>query len=650
MIALRDLTLGLLIAHAACAYFFICGSMLYVFKRRELSTREGSVNPLITVVLTIASGMAITGFATFLAGLLHLIYPVTALAWLCCMAIFFALRGDSPLRADFWVARAALWKSAFASPFALGLYALVLALSVPAYIPDTGSDATSYHVAYAFDWATSHYLNVDPWLRLPYYANNWLLLDTWMIEFGQINAIAFLTWLSGALSVILTYAAIVEFAPQPRARSAATQFVAVVGALAIAICPVFLAWLYNGMIDVQIGFFFLVFVVAVTALSKYRSRTVLLVAIICGSFLVGMKVSLIALLPLVVFGVSAALCSGAVTKRVVAIAALTIVVLSSPWYVKNFIQAGDPIAPTLNLALHGVDSKWSKADMKDVLGDLRTDASPAALLRMPLAVILTPNARAYRALGITLLIAAIFVPGLIIGLSLTNAMRVPIELQLAAAAVVYAIAYWNLTSNLTRYALLFYAALAVVVGISLLHLSKRRWQWAALPVAILLALPAPASAAWYRSLWYNDYVYQWTWYKGHDVWMEPRCAAYRQMQYIVDRFAKRGRKDLVVYGVQTNYMTLYFKENGVTEIGDQFGPERAVDFAYAIRTHTLGTYIARFNIGAFLVPAAASLAVSARGLDYDDLHMLDQETAALGYVRKDFPDNRYVVYLSPLAQ
>ena len=32
--------------------------------------------------------------------------------------------------------------------------------------------------------------------------------------------------------------------------------------------------------------------------------------------------------------------------------------VSAPWYVRNLVLAGDPIAPTLNIALYGSDGLW----------------------------------------------------------------------------------------------------------------------------------------------------------------------------------------------------------------------------------------------------------------------------------------------------
>lgn len=644
MPALREILVGVLVAHAAWAYFFLCGSIVTVGRTPISRISRGLAG--VQIVLTTATGMAITGLATFVVGIFHEIYPVTALVWLLLLSVAFALLGDSPLNAKFWRSRATLWRSAWGWPFAC-IYLIALIMSIPAYLPDTGSDATSYHIPYAWDWAKAHYVYADAWLRLPYYANNWLLLDTWLIELGLLPFIPFLTWLTGLLSLLGVAAGIEAFAAD-YGHAWRSGSVAVAAAISVAANATFFNVLDGGFVDVQLGFFFLCCLLAVALATRNEDTSAVAHAVFCGAFLVGSKVSLIALLPVLLLAIVFALRISKAPVRAIMLACLALTLLSSPWYVRNFIEAGDPIAPTLNLALHGVDSKWSREDMKDQLGDLHTDKSPLGLLRLPIAIFSDPESHEYREHGVTLLVAFLFAPGIFLAWAILARRidRYP-ELVIFAGLTLYAIAYWNITSHLARYSLLFYPALALFSALLLLRYFRNARAWVPLAVMLAAAIPSPAAANWYGAVWRNDYINEWTWYKDDTSWLEPRCAAYPQLEYLDNVLTPNAKKNSRVYGVQTNYMDLYFRERGITLIGDAFGPERAVDFAYAIRTNTVAKHASYLHIGAYIVPNEATLTPATRGLSYTDLATLDREMSARGYKKAEFPNGRYVVYVNP---
>ena len=65
-------------------------------------------------------------------------------------------------------------------------------------------------------------------------------------------------------------------------------------------------------------------------------------------------------------------------RRTAALAVLALLLLSSPWYVRSFVLAQDPVEPLLNLRLHGVDPKLSGDDLSAQVADLRTDTRVGA--------------------------------------------------------------------------------------------------------------------------------------------------------------------------------------------------------------------------------------------------------------------------------
>ncbi|HEY4661887.1 MAG TPA: hypothetical protein VIG91_10325, partial [Terriglobales bacterium] len=85
---------------------------------------------------------------------------------------------------------------------ACSIYVVFLALAIPAIVPPTRGDAVSYHFAYAADWANAGRIYVDPFLRFPYYANNFLSFDSAFFILKLGDYCHFLTWLCGLLTCL----------------------------------------------------------------------------------------------------------------------------------------------------------------------------------------------------------------------------------------------------------------------------------------------------------------------------------------------------------------------------------------------------------------------------------------------------------------
>ncbi len=646
MTALSTYLVALLVVHLAWIYFYLCGTLL---RRPRLEPAAGggaagSGAALIELVLTTACGMAITGFATFVLGLAHLLYPVAIPLWLIVLALVFARRADPPWRAAFWRARAELWRAAV-SPGAILLYALALVYGFGSVRPDLGGDSTSYHLVYPLEWAQAHRIFVDPSLRIPYYTTNWAMLDVWLMLFRFVDEAQTLTWLTSLLSLLGIYGYVTASVQREGRRLEPVHVaVALLAAVAVAGSAIFFEAAVVGLIDVPIGLFFLVCALALADAVRFRRWESLLAFGLCGGFLMGMKLSLIGLFPVFVAATAfGALLLGG-SRRRVALAVALLSVCTAPWYVKNFIQAGDPISPTLNIAFRGVDPHWSADDYHGITVDIKAGeaTTPLGHLLVPLTSLTQPSSAAFRSDGGTFIILLVWLPALLGALALFRRGRVAdVETYALACLVCYGVGYWLTTSYQARYALVFLPALAALLGALGVRLSLRApaFRWAAAAVLAFCAIPTAQNVAAARltAAAYQDFA---THYRDREAWMLARAPTYPEVETITAALRRSGRTDLRVFRAYLEFDRLYFTERGIQVAGDLFGPERYLDFQQAIYEDDIGAYVQRFHIGAFLLPTQWDNVPQAQQ------NRLREELAALGFHHAPVSD-RFVVYLAP---
>ena len=173
MSVLWSYLLGLIVAHFAWLFFFTTGQLLW--KSRPDNSKPVGLD---TLVITSVAGMALSGFGLLLLGFAHLLNRFGLAGLLILEAAFFRLlKRDNWLSLIFWRRIVQDFVKGWTFP-ALCIYVLFLALGIPAILPPIGGDPVSYHFAYAADWANAGRIYVDPFLRFPYYANNFLLFDS----------------------------------------------------------------------------------------------------------------------------------------------------------------------------------------------------------------------------------------------------------------------------------------------------------------------------------------------------------------------------------------------------------------------------------------------------------------------------------------
>jgi hypothetical protein len=613
-----QLAIGLVLIHVAWVYFYLCGTLLQtpLFAAfgwgDDEPTRSES---LLRLVVTTAGGIAITGFVTFVLGLVGLIHPAAFCGWIVVMFGLFALCGDSPLRASFWRSRAGALVRA-GSPGALVVYLGALLLAVPAILPEVQYDPLFGYDVVAYGWAHHHGIYVDYWRRFPYYAENWMLIATWAFAFGVDDWGNFLGWLTGCLSMLGAYAYVTHMIERARAYEAAPWLAPSAGiaaAAAVGVSPIFLRWGDTGMVDVPSGLFFFAAAAAAAAacVSPWRGWTPH--AIACGAFFAGIKSSLIVFIP--IFALLAyVLALRAGGRRLAVSAALAAIVLSSPWYVKNFIQGGDPIAPVLNLALHGVDSKLSKQDMEGQLADLSVGQTPDARLRAPYDILEATESTFYREPGSTVLLGLIVLPPLVVSYIVFRRRPLPWRGASTATFVLgallfFAISYWLATSHLARYTLMFAPALAAFAVPLIVSAAAQRHAPAALALAgaCLTALPASRGAYTYDyQFWQNNYEFIGGFYTDRTSYLALRVFGYTEGQYLCRVYAENPESAHRVYVVNTETLNYFFARCGATSIGDWFGPERYGDLAAAVGRGAAVEHLRRFGVDAVLVPSSAA--------------------------------------------
>lgn len=605
MAAIWQYAAGIAVIHVFWAALYLCGTILWAPRLfgAPVSRTPVAAAALLEVVIASACGMAMVGFSSFLLGLLGLIYPLTALCFALVLIALLVALGDSPFRRTFWAVRFEMIAASF-TPAVAALYVCLLVLAIPALLPETGFDALFFHLVYALDWAQAHRIYVDPWVRFPYYAHNWNMLDMWMLELGLGAYIDFLGWLGGALSILGVYGFVYALADKMgRAGRRAATIAAFLASFAVLLAPNFERWVDTGFIDTAIGFFFLAAVSSTVMALVTRERRWAIYTIICFAFFVGTKGSFLAFIPVAMIASWLAARATGLSVRSSSAACGIALVLCIPWYAKNFIQAGDPVAPYLNIALHRPDSKWSQADMQGVMSDVRVDETPGFLLRLPVDIMEHPESREYREPGVSFLMTLIFLPGIVLVFGLLRRNGPPSRPWLAFSALLfYAVTYWLLTTHLGRYALLFYPTLAAFVGLVALKLAQgpllRR-----IGVFALLActtLPAPAGAAWLITQWQVQYAQEQA-YTNPSAYLSLTLPGYLAEEFVSERLARVPQSDLRIYDVGDFEVPYYFKIHHITEIGDWFGPERYSDFATSIDRGEAAQFLANFKVSAVIV-------------------------------------------------
>ncbi len=285
-------------------------------------------------------------------------------------------------------------------------------------------------------------------------------------------------------------------------------------------------------------------------------------------------------------------------------------------------------------------------DYTSTVGSINTAKSWLDVMHLPAILFFRPQA--LQGSGTSAMIFALWLPAAV--LAYVIARRWPATRSPAAAAaaiLLYAYAYWLLTSDFVRYALLFIPLLCAFVASLLSPMNRlpRAVRWLAVAVLMLGAIPSPAARAWYATYTTNQVTYTRTTYNGdRAAWLEAHSPGYREVEYIARVIHGAHREDVRVYRLNLENATLYFKAAHIAAVGEWGTPARYRDFVYSIDHDRLGAFLERLGVGIVVIPPKAVGNV----LSMDETDQLDEEMGALGYRRVLMPGDGFVLYFSPV--
>jgi 4-amino-4-deoxy-L-arabinose transferase-like glycosyltransferase len=642
MLALGQLAQGFAIAHVTLLVFVLVGSVAFPWCERE-DEGESAARLMLKVLCTSGLGAAILGFALFFVGLVGGINPLGICATVVALFAAGCLAWrTSPLRASFWRCRLRMLVRCWNVPLVVVWVAMLL-IGSRALIPDaTGySDAIYYHLAYAQDWATAGRLVVDPFLFFPFYANNFVLLFAAWMALGAGFYVQFLSWLTGLIAALAVYAAIESC--DTRVRRGWRVAIGLLAVFGVISAPIFLDYSVLGYVDVQIGMTAMLSVVAIQLAFRERRAGWLVVSAILAGFLIGMKASFILILPVYVVAIGWA-CLALGLRRGLIVAVLAILcAASAPWYARNIVLAGDPIPPTINLALYGSDGLWKSAEWEGVWSDVTTSKSPKAFVELPLRAYLDPASGDFREYGASGLILFLYLPPIFAAGMLLYRRRLDPAFGIPVFILTAFVLYWFATSSLLRYALLLYPILALCVAMVLFYVVDRwpRIAPAAVAVALIAALPSFADTGTVKEFTRNDLLgdlHELLHYRGPNAYLEANDDGWSEAEVAIAWIRAHGGGGRV-YVVSDNAFDYYFRRAGVTSIGTWIGPAGYFRLLQALDAGEAVEFLNDLDVRAvFLSPQQL--------IDPAIGHLLVLQLEKAGYHRISLPEqSRYQLYV-----
>jgi hypothetical protein len=572
-----------------------------------------------TLVITSVAGMALSGFGLLFLGFAHLLNAFGLAGLLVVEAVLFRLlkRGNW-LSVSFWRRIVPEFLRGWTFP-AISIYVLFLALGIPAILPPTHGDPVSYHLAYAADWANAGRIYVDPFLRFPYYANNFLLFDSALLILKLGDYCHFLTWLCGLLMCLGVLAFFtppeLHMANSPQRRRFFPFLHQFLIPLSLALSPVFLEYLNSGYVDMPIGLFILVSVLCV-----YKTLSNGLFAwelAVIAAFCVGMKLTLIGHVPF--FVVSLLLVSAnRLPRREIALLTIALVGLSLPWYVRNLWKAHDPTPPVFNLLFDHPDPIFSQGDAAWIYltgkeSDLK---NPVRLLAMPFQYFIGPGRPPFGRDGVSAAILLLYAPVvfLVVLLCCRKRWDMPRGFVYLSVAVPYFATPWFYNAD-GRHALHWYAVLVAWIGVvisfiwlrAVRHWNSRRDTWMGIATAafcFVLIVPSPThgSVEFYRNYFRETSEFA---DLGGDRkrYLEKKVRGYQAGEAVIKTLVcehKQQTHVLAMQGIPPPHFQFRQIAN-IKSVGDWFGPARYWDlYSQVSGGEGCLSYLTRLDISAVI--------------------------------------------------
>jgi len=373
----------------------------------------------------------------------------------------------------------------------------------------------------------------------------------------------------------------------------------------------------TGFLDVSLGLFLFTPILCTYIGLRSGARSYDIEFVLIAAFCAGMKISHFLFLPLFIVSLIAVLRkSGKPLSRMIGLVSL-LLILSAPWYVRNFIETGDPITPTLNIKFRGTDPVWSYEDYVFQLGDLTTAKDPVSLLRIPVDVVWDTTSKNFREYGTSPILMLLYVPLIMAFLLLFGSIRRRFGLPFVYlnGALIYQIAYWIGISSFARYFLHLFPVYAAYICIwlnTLLSVSAINRKGSAMRYAasllvtaslmILVFFPSPMARLYYAEKVQSDYSELANRYSSYRGFLRQNLAGYASTQYIIAHQSDHNERVMLV-GFEN--LAYYFRKNRIVSFGDWFGIGRHSDLIDSINRGNLSSYLAKFNVGSVLVNRSA---------------------------------------------
>lgn len=626
---------GLVIAHAFLGASFLVAASAFPWFLQRGSTASAA-RSMMYLLCACTAGIAIIGLALFLLGVAGMLAPLPMLATFVALIVGCDLFWkQSPLRAQYWRARASALASCWDGP-ALAVYYVMLAIAIPAVIPNVGGDPIHYHVSYALDWAQRGSLVVDPYLRFPFYATNFSLLFAMLLALHAAPFLNFLVWSMGLLAALGVYAASRE-ALETATRPFWAAVISLALTLAFAGSATFLRWNDTGYFDSGQAACALMSVLAMRLALIERCGKWLGAAVLAGAFLVGLKESYLLLLPVYFFACLYVARNVKMPPAKIVLVLAALLVFASPWYVRSAALSGDPVFPALNIALHGGDALISNLEWSDIQHDLSTPKSWRALVLLPWRAYARANTPEFREFGTTALMLALFVPGLVLFAVLCAGGRMEPGFALPIVFLSVLVGYWYASATYLRYSMIFYPLLAVCCAFLAAAVLKRRPALApafAL-LAVLAILPSPGSAEYYRDTFKNDYAMLPVRYTGDDSYLRLYEDGYIEEEFTTGVLRANGLQGPVyVVGGATEF---HFRDRGIMSMGDWIGVSAYLRLFPAIQAGKAAPFVRSLRVQAVLVDPTFVIG----GLD----HAFEEQLSAAGFCSIPIPRSRYRLFV-----
>ena len=678
MFVLSNYLFGIFCIHILWLYFFITGTLIHQDNNNDRYAK------IADIVITSTSGIAITGFILLLLGFLGQLNIYSFILWLIIESIILKfIKLQNPFNIYFWRSKIANFWEIFDIPATI-IYLTFLIIAIPAVLPPTLWDSISYHLAYAIDWANAGRIYVDEFLRFPYYANNFVLIYSLMFILHLGQYCHFITWLSGLLSCLAIYgfisSKITKFFVSKSSLKNNRVFWKIVGLIitfSLIISPVYIRYINVGYIDIPIGLFILIPIICAYFSINKIGRNYELDTVLNSAFCVGMKIANIVYLPLF------ALCVRNVCLRkrrkilYIFILCLLMLAFSSPWYIRNYIETGDPITPIINLILGKEDPIFSPDDYSLLISDLKEQKDFWFWILIPFHFFINPLSKSFREYGITSLIFLIYLPIftlVIFFISKNIRQKISNSFIFINIVLIYLLFVWLKISYLGRYFLHLFPVYATYIGLWISNIAKyfkihiievdidilrKTIKMLLIKICIIFFLlttliPSPSSREYYNYLINSNYVNLSNNLKNYDNFLSKNLRGYASINTIVDLVQSNDNKDFQNYRVlviRFENLAFYFRKKGLISIGDWVGSGRFKDIVDSVKKGNLESYITNLNISYILINKKEALYSNEEALrlfDKNSYASFIEQIEQAGFIEVDSPEKQTSIYVKSI--